>query len=222
MMVNTRGRTYSVLMLALGGCASVKEVTVQPATICPGDTVSLSWRGSGVISVYQVPLAAGQPDQCIDTLIRGIAASSEQSEGTLRLPLRQNSVFYVEARGWMGKPAHRCARVFVNAALPLAALSQCAGPRRVRVVAFRPPGSQWSASARVGTVQNLNDVPVEVGHAGISEALGPGSVSEAFAELDDEGAWSVEYVLQDGPDCGQAGAKVPPSLSIRVSPVCAH
>jgi hypothetical protein len=49
--------------------------------------------------------------------------------GTLKRQIEANTVFYVEARGWLGKPAHWCARVFVNDALPLSAISQCAGTK---------------------------------------------------------------------------------------------
>jgi hypothetical protein len=222
MMINNRVRTSCLLPLALCGCASVTEVTVRPATICSGDAVSVAWRASGVTSLFQVPLGVGQSDQCIDSLIEGSAPSSVRSKGEVQRQIQRSTVFYVEARAPLGKPAHGCARVFVNEALPLAGIAECSGLRRVRVIVSRPPGSQWGASAKVGSVQNLNEIPIVVSHDGISDALTPGSLSAAFVSRDANGDWTLDYMLENGPDCGQAGAKVPPSLSIRVLPLCAN
>jgi hypothetical protein len=169
-----------------------------------------------------VPLEPGQSDQCIDTLIAGRTSTSVQSQGTIRLPIQQKTVFYVEAHGLLGKPAHGCAPAFVNDPLPLADTSKCSGPRHVGIGVARPSDSQWSARAKVGSVKNTNDVTVTVSHGGVTETLAPGATSMAFANSDPNGGWAIDYVLPDGPDCGQAGAKVPPSLSILVLPYCGN
>jgi hypothetical protein len=127
---------------------------------------------------------------------------------------------YIEAHGQFGKPAHGCATAFVNEALPLAGISQCSGPRHVGIGVARPSGSQWSERAKVGSVKNTNNVTVTVSHGGVTESLAPGVTSAAFANSDPNGGWAIDYVLPDGPDCGQSGAKVPASLSILVLPHC--
>ncbi len=197
-------------------------MTVKPETICAGDTVYVSWHARGGTRLFQVPLQPGESDQCVDSLIAGRTASSVLSEDSFQQRFQQNTVIYVEAHGLLGKPAHGCATVFVNAALPLAGIAQCNGPRQIRVIVSRPAGSQWSRAAKVGSVQNLNGVPVVVSHSGLVDTLSPGSESKAFAHGNDDGEWTIDYRLQDGPDCGQAGAKLPPSLSIRVLPLCAN
>jgi hypothetical protein len=208
------------VLLTLCGCANVKKVTVDPPVSCPGETVSVSWQATGNTSLFQVPLASGQSDQCIDTLIAGRTPAPVQSQGESRLPIQRSTVFYVEARGLLGKPAHQCARAFVNEALPLAGISQCSGPRHVAIGVARPSDSQWSAHAKVGSVKNTNDVTVTVSHGGVTETLAQGATSAAFANSDPNGGWAIDYVLPDGPDCGQSGAKVPASLSILVLPHC--
>jgi len=214
-----RALTIGVL-LTLCGCASVKEVTVDPPVSCPGETVSVSWQATGSASLFQVPLEPGQSDQCIDTLIAGHMPTPVQSQGQNRLPIQQSTIFYIEARGLMGKPAHQCARAFVNEALPLAGISQCSGPRHVGIGVARPNDSQWSPGAKVGSVKNTNDVTVKVSHDGVTETLAPGATSAAFANSDPNGGWAIDYLLPDGPDCGQSGAKLPASLSILVLPHC--
>jgi len=169
-----------------------------------------------------VPLDPGQSDQCIDTLIAGRTPTRVQSQGESRQPIQQSTVFYIEARGLLGGPAHQCARAFVNEALPLAGISQCAGPRHVAIGVARPNDSQWSARAKVGSVKNTNAVTVTVSHGGVTETLAPGAASEAFANSDPNGGWAIDYVLPDGPDCGKSGAKLPASLSILVLPHCGN
>jgi hypothetical protein len=216
-----RAPTISVF-LAMCGCAGVKDVHVDPPVSCPGETVSIQWQATGSVSMIQVPLEPGQSDQCIDTLIAGRTQTPVQNQGTIRQPVQQRTVFYVEAHGPFGKPAHGCATAFVNEALPLAGISQCSGPRHVGIGVARPSDSQWSARAKVGSVKNTNDVTVTVSHGGVTETLSPGATSAAFANSDPNGGWAIDYVLPDGPDCGQAGAKVPPSLSILVLPYCGN
>ena len=210
----------SPLLLTMCGCASVKNVTVDPPVSCPGETVSVSWQATGSTSLFQVPLEAGQSDQCIDTLVAGRTPTPVQSQGESRRPIHQSTVFYIEARGVLGKPAHRCARAFVNEALPLAGISQCSGPRHAGIGVARPTDSRWSEGAKVGSVKNTNEVTVTVSHGSVTETLIPGAASAAFADSDPNGGWAIDYALLDGPDCGQAGAKLPASLSILVLPNC--
>jgi hypothetical protein len=212
--------TVGPLLLTLCACASVKNVTVDPPVSCPGETVTVSWQATGSTRLFQVPLEPGQSDQCIDTLVAGRVPMSVQSQGSILQPVPQSTVFYIEARGLWGKPAHQCARAFVNEALPLAGISQCSGPRHVGIGVTRPSGSQWSARAKVGSVKNTNDVTVTVSHGGVTETLAPGATSAAFVNSDPNGGWAIDYLLSDGPDCGQSGAKLPASLSILVLPHC--
>jgi hypothetical protein len=216
-----RAPTISVF-LAMCGCAGVKDVHVNPPVSCPGETVSVQWQATGSVSMIQVPLEPGQSDQCIDTLVAGRTQTPVQGQGTIRQPIQQRTVFYVEAHGLFGKPAHGCATAFVNEALPLAGISQCSGPRHVGIGVARPSDSQWSARAKVGSVKNTNEVTVTVSHGRVTETLSPGVTSASFANSDPNGGWALDYVLPDGPDCGQAGAKVPPSLSILVLPYCGN
>jgi hypothetical protein len=212
--------TVGPLLLSLCACAGVKNVAVDPPVSCPGETVSVRWQATGSTRLFQVPLEPGQSDQCIDTLVAGRTPTPLQSQGQNRLPIQQSTVFYIEARGLLGKPAHRCATAFVNEALPLAGISQCSGPRHVGIGVARPSDSQWSAHAKVGSVKNTNDVTVTVSHGGVTETLAPGATSAAFASSDPNGGWVIDYVLPVGPDCGQSGAQLPASLSILVLPHC--
>lgn len=216
-----RLQSLGLIVVTLTGCASVKNVNVQPPMACPGDPVTVSWRATGDTKLFQVPLKAGQSDQCIDTLISGLTPLGVRSHDEQQLSLQQKTVFYVEARGLVGKPAHRCATGLVDEALPLAGISQCVAPRRVGITVARPSDSKWSTRARVGPVKNINDVAVTVRHAGVAKTLAPGEASEAFANDDPGGDWTVEYDLADGPDCGKVGSKAPASLSIQVLPHCA-
>jgi hypothetical protein len=214
--------TVGPLLLSLCACAGVKRVHVDPPVFCPGETVTVSWQATASTRLFQVPLEPGQSDQCIDTLIAGRVPIPVQSEGTSRLPIQQSTVFYIEAHGLLGKPAHGCATAFVNEALPLAGIPQCSGPRHAGIGVARPSDSQWSAIAKLGSVKNTNDVTVTVSHGGVTETLAQGATSAAFANSDPNGGWAIDYVLPDGPDCGKSGAKVPASLSILVLPHCGN
>jgi hypothetical protein len=216
-----RAPTTSVLMI-LCACTSVKNIAVDPQVACPGETVTVSWQATGSTRLFQVPLEPGQSDQCIDTIVAGRTPTRVRSQDTIRLPIQQRTVFYVEARGPFGKPAHQCVSAFVNDALPLAGISQCSGPRHVVIGVARPIDSQWSARAKVGSVKNTNDVTVTVSHGGVTEALAPGIKSAAFVNSDPNGGWAIDYVLPDGPDCGKEGARAPASLSILVLPHCGN
>lgn len=211
---------FTVLALGLAGCASVKQLTVVPTTVCPGESVNVSWSTCGTTTLTQVPLRPGQSDECVDSLPVGSTPVTVANSGTVERQASGDSVFYVEARGLLGKPAHKCVRVFVNEVLPLAGIPECAGLRAIRVAVARPAGSAWSGRTTVGVVQNLNDVPVSVRHGGRVASLAPRETSSAFSTTDPAGDWIIESNLQDGPDCGQAGARVPAALSLQVTPLC--
>jgi len=216
-----RAAAGALIAVSLFGCASIDHLAVTPATICPSENVNVSWSASGTTTLAQVPLQSGQSDNCVDSLAAGATQDSVPSSGTVRRQITDNSVFYLEAKSWFGKPAHRCARVFVNQALPLSGIPSCAGPRTVRVVARRPAESAWGSQARVGTVQNISGVTVTVAHAGLSARLETNASSEVFSMADPSGDWIIESPLTSGPNCGP-GADVPNSLSIQVNPACPH
>ncbi len=209
-----------VLTVGFAGCASISQLTVAPTTVCPGENVHVSWRTCGTTTLTQVPIRPGQSDECVDSLPVGASPVPVSSSGTVERQASGDTVFYVEAKGWLGKPSHKCVRVFVNEVLPLAGIPQCAGPRAIRVVVSRPAGSSWSGRTTVGVVQNLNDIPVSVRHGGRVATLAPRETSGAFSTMDPGGDWIIESDLQDGPDCGQAGTRVPTALSLQVNPLC--
>jgi hypothetical protein len=211
---------YAMLSVGFAGCARVNELTLTPTTVCAGESVNVSWRTCGATTLTQVPLRPGQSDQCVDSLPVGADPERVSNFGTIERQVVGDAVFYVEAKGWLGKPVHKCVRVFVNEVLPLAGVPQCVGSRAIRVVVSRPVGAIWSGRAMVGVVQNLNDVRVLVRHGGRAVNLAPRETTRAFSEADPGGDWTIESDLADGPDCGQAGTKVPPALSLQVSPLC--
>ena len=208
------------LMAAVAGCASVDQLIVSPTTICPGESVNVSWKTCGTTTLSQVPVPPGQSDECVDSLPVNATPLSVENTGTVQRQVAAASVFYVEATGTFGKPAHKCVRVFVNEALPLSGIPQCSGPRAIRTVVLRPAAAQWSGRAQVGAVQNLNEVRVSVRHDGRTASLAPNEISSAFASSNPAGEWVIESELRDGPDCGQAGASVPNSLALQVIPLC--
>jgi len=220
--LSLRPFSLTCLMLTLGlvGCASIHQLAVAPTTVCTGESVNVSWRTCGTTTLTQVPIQPGQSDECVDSLPVGASPVPVSNAGTLKRQAIGDSVFYVEAKSWFGRPAHKCVRVFVNEVLPLAGIPQCAGVRTIRLVVSRPAASAWSARTTVGDVQNMNDVSVSVQHGGRIAKLAPKETSEAFSRTDPAGDWTIESGLQDGPDCGQSGAKVPNSLSLRVNPLC--
>ena len=209
-----------VLTVGLAGCANISQLTVAPTTVCPGENVNVSWRTCGTTTLTQVPIRPGQSDECVDSLPVGASPVPVANSGTVERQASGDTVFYVEAKGWLGKPSHKCVRVFVDKVLPLAGIPQCAGPRAIRVVVSRPAGSSWSGRTTVGVVQNLNDIPVSVRHGGRVATLAPRETSGAFSTMDPGGDWIIESDLQDGPDCGQAGTRVPTALSLQVNPLC--
>jgi len=210
----------AILSVGFAGCAKVNQLTVTPTTVCAGESVNVSWRTCGTTTLTQVPLRPGQSDECVDSLPVGANPEHVSNYGTVERQASGDAVFYVEAKGWLGKPVHKCVRVFVNEVLPLAGVPQCAGPRAIRVVVSRPVGASWSGRAIVGVVQNVNDVRVLVRHGGRDVNLAPRETTRAFSETDPGGDWTIKSDLPDGPDCGQAGAKVPSALSLQVNPLC--
>jgi hypothetical protein len=165
-------------------------------------------------------------DFCVDALASGAKLNPEPSRGTVTLQASGDTVYFVEARGWFGKPAHGCARLFVNQVLPLSDVPACipeaTGPavREARVHLVRPSGSRWSATATTGLIENDNPVAVTVRHVGKSIVLPAGGQTDLFAGTDPNADWWVEYSWAAGPPCGQAGAPVPNSLSLEVHPLC--
>lgn len=218
--------------LVVSSCASVK-VTVTPPTACPGDPVTVSWvaRGEAEMAVIPVKMAApdsiGQSvDYCVDALASGTKLDPVASRGTITLRASADTAYLVQAQGWLGKPTHDCKRLFVNQVLPLSALPACiknatGADRRVALVhLIRPNDSKWSVTATTGIVENDNSVAVTVRHAGKSIVLQPREKTNYFTGTDPNTEWSVEYTWTAGLVCGQAGAPVPNSLSVRVHPLC--
>jgi hypothetical protein len=210
----------AVVVVGLTGCASIDKFEVSQPAVCPGETVKVSWKTCGTTTLTQVPIQPGQSDECLDSLPVGSNPMSVPNAGAVHRAMAAPNVFYIETSGWFGKPVHKCARVFVNQALPLAGSPQCAGPRGIRTVVSRPAGAEWSENMKVGAVQNLNLVRVSVRHDGRVASLAPNEISQAFATSNPAGEWIIESELQGGPDCGQAGASVPRSLTLQVLPVC--
>ena len=211
---------FAVLVFGLAGCASIDQFTVSPTAVCPGETVNVSWKTCGTTTLTQVPLQPGQSDECLDSLPVGSNPMTVPNSGTVQRQMSAPNVFYVETSGWFGKPIHKCTRVFVNQALPLSGIPQCSGPRGIRTVVSRPSGAEWGGGMGVGGVQNLNQVRVSVRHDGRVASLAPNEISAAFRTSNPAGEWIIESELQGGPDCGQAGAGVPPSLTLQVLPLC--
>src|SRR5258705_5155728 len=56
-----------VLTVGLAGCASISQLTVAPTTVCPGESVNVSWRTCGTTTLTQVPIGPGQSDECVDS-----------------------------------------------------------------------------------------------------------------------------------------------------------
>jgi hypothetical protein len=210
----------AVLVVGLAGCASIDQFGVSSTAVCPGETVNVSWKTCGKTTLTQVPILPGQSDECLDSLPVGSNPMVVPNSGMVQRKVAAANVFYVETSGWFGKPIHQCRRVFVNEALPLSGIPQCAGPRGIRTVVSRPPGAEWSGQMGVGAVQNPNLVRVSVRHDGRVASLAPNEISSAFRTSNPAGEWVIESDLQGGPDCGQAGASVPPSLTLQVLPVC--
>jgi hypothetical protein len=210
----------AVLLVGLAGCASIDRFDVSPTAVCSGETVNVSWKTCGATTLTQVPIQPGQSDECLDSLPVGSNPMTVPNSGTVRREMAAANVFYVETSGWFGKPIHQCKRVFVNQALPLSGIPQCAGPRAIRTVVSRPPGAEWSGQMGVGGVQNLNQVRVSVRHDGRVASLAPNEISAEFKTSNPAGEWIIESELPAGPDCGQAGASVPPSLTLQVRPLC--
>jgi hypothetical protein len=223
----------AVLGLVISSCASVQGVTVSPSTACPGDLITVSWVARGKTELAAIPLntpAADSPgqavDYCVDALASGVKASPEPSRGTITLRSSGDTAFLVQAQGWLGTPAHKCAPLFVNRVLPLSNVPQCiakaTGPalRAAQVHLLRPSGSRWSATATTGLVKNDNPVEVTIRHAGRSILLPPGGETALFTGTDPNGDWWVEYTWPAGPQCGLQGAPVPNSLSLEVHPLC--
>jgi hypothetical protein len=227
------GRCIAAAALSsmITACASVRTVMVTPSTACPGDSVTVSWDASGRTEIAAIPLStpnaqAGPIDFCVDALASGATFIPEPHRGSLVQRASKDTLYFVEARGWFGQPAHRCGRLFVNRTLPLAAVPECvagthnAPTRRVLVHLSRPPNSRWSASATTGTVGNLNAVPITVEHAGRTVTLQPHGTTNAFDGTDPNTDWSVEYAWSGGPFCGHVGAPVPNSLALEIHPQC--
>lgn len=217
----------------VSSCASVQSVTVVPSTACPGEPITVSWvaRGDTVMAVVPLhgltPATGARPtDFCVAALAAGIKLDPEPSHGTVALHASGDTVYLVQATGWLGKPAHRCARLFVNQILPLSDLPQCTpgaagmSTQAARVHLVRPSNSRWSARTTTGVVDNINPVPVTVRHAGKSIVLPAGAKTDFFTGTDPNTGWWLEYAWTEGPPCGSAGAPVPNSLSLEVHPLC--
>lgn len=219
--------------LIASSCASVHEVSVVPSTACPGDPVTVSWTASGSTEMAVIPVngsaadaVAQDVDLCVDALASGAKLNPEPSRGSAVLQASGDAVYFVQARGRFGKPAHECARLFVNQVLPLSDVPECVprasgtDGRAAQVHLVRPNGSRWSGTTTTGLVENDNLVAVTVRHAGKSIVLSAGTKTSLFAGTDPNADWWVEYAWASGPPCGNAGAAVPNSLSIEVHPLC--
>ncbi|MDR3418084.1 MAG: hypothetical protein P4L83_18070 [Nevskia sp.] len=208
-----------VLPLAVSGCAGIQDLKVEPAAACQADMVKVSWHASGTVMLAQIPLAPGQPDSCTDALAGEAVGESVPGAGTVERQVQTSTLFYLQAAGASGEPVHKCATVSVDQALPLSGVPECAGPRAFRTV-LNVPATRWSAHASLGTVQNVNGVPISVQHGGRTVQLEPQEASTAFAAMDPTGDWQVESELSEGPACGLPDTLVPGSLSLQLNPHC--
>lgn len=180
----------------MGGCAQIDAFEVRPLRACAGDTVTVSWRAEGDVS-----LAAEPPIADLDLDGKRLPTTGSKSVHVVRstrLTLTASRTF---------KDAHVEADVVVvpgAPAKPFGGLAACNDTTHAVEVSFALDAHQVSASTHVAQLDNANDRALTVTHDGPEETMAAHGTSVAFRDRPAAGTWRLRAPLGAGETCDQA------------------
>lgn len=204
-----------ILAVLLGGCAKIKNFRVSPSVACPGDEVTVTWETNGKTTLGATPPVEGlgpaeksgtlkvtvsQPTRIQIKASRSILPSTASTEAAVRMAAGEFESGLVDAEG--------------------EARFECPGSNRTLSATLALGNSQYSPSARIERVTNMNARPVVISTGTLTETLAPSAATRAFENQPVQGDWRLEVPLLEGESCEAADDAVSGRLLLKLQISC--
>jgi hypothetical protein len=206
--VNRLAFALTVVMSSAPGCAEISDYEVQPARVCPGETVSIRWKANAGVTLTAEPPIAG--------------LGARPAEGTATVTVDRSTRLTLVAER-LFKNAQREWDVVVAPGAPpkpFGGLAACNEAERAVVVSFNLAASAVSPAARPVRLINPYDRRLVVAKDGVVETIPPRGASERFKDLPAQGAWTIRAPLDTGEACDGVLTGVSDRLVITVQMSC--
>lgn len=207
---------------------SVEAFDVQPRSVCPGDTVTVTWKTQeGTPMMYSkatVDLAQALALEDWSQLELPSASGSQAVVVTENTTFKVASVDVPNANV-VAYPTDIAVTVVSGASWKPLEFPACAGG----TWGTAPGASSTSPSVQVIQVENQMDRAVSLSHAGQSFTVGPLTSDPAPPSLPWPGPWSASMPLLDGEGCpggdwvqqeGPPPETEPPTIAVRAAVAC--
>ena len=189
------------------GCAQIKSFTVAPSTICPGESVEITWKASDAVSLRASPPLAGEGEGPAE------GARSLAPERSTRFTLKAKGLLKSDQREWDVQVIPSQAERF------LGGLGRCEDDRFV-TTAFTIEQEATSPHVHAVSIVNQYKRPLMVSKDGIEVEIPANSATERFNAVPVAGVWTIRARVGPDETCGDALDAVSGRLSIRTRMSC--
>ena len=191
------------------GCAQIKSFTVAPSTICPGESVEITWKASDAVSLSASPPLAGEGEGPAE------GARSLAPQRSTRFTLKASGLLKSDQREWDVQVIRSETERF------LGGLGRCEDDRFV-TTAFTIEQEVTSARVHAVSIVNQYKRPLLVSKDGIEVEIPANSATERFKTVPVAGIWTIRARVAPNESCGAALDAVSGRLSIKTRMSCAE
>ena len=191
------------LLASQDGCVkrgSIESFTIQPTTICAGDTINISWTAFGRVSLSASPAAN----------VRFSSTGTQPAEGSMTATVRDTANITITAEGTEGSDSENKHLTVMRSGdiHRISSFGQCDGATPAWSNTFEP--SEFSDNIRVDVVTNITpDSAVNVSHAGRADRIAPFGRSSTFSGTLLEGDWIFSRDVTPNPCLEERSGPVP-------------
>jgi hypothetical protein len=209
-----------VLCLLLGGClpkARVEQFTARPFMACPGDTITLSWRTNGNVTL------SAEPE------VPGLGKRDASGRETVTLPGGPGpTVFGIHVSRFFGLKktdtsgevlSPPLAREYAVVDAEGEADFSCLDQERAVEAFIVLDEEKMSPGVLIEQVTNMNVRRLVLGKDGVSKTLEEGEAA-GFEGMPAQGRWSLRVPLEEGENCETAVDDVDGRLIIKLQLAC--
>jgi hypothetical protein len=191
-----------------GGCAQISQYDVQPTRVCTGDSVTVTWKATGSVTLVATPAIAGLGDR--------------PSAGTASVAIAANTRLVLTASRLFGSAQREVDVVTAPGSppKPFGGLATCDQLSRLVQVSFTLGPDQIASTVQAVGVTNPYDRILTVTKDDVSDNISPQGTSGLFKALPATGAWTVKTPLGDGETCDQALGAVSDRLVVMLQMSC--
>lgn len=203
--------TPALLLVVATACApKIQDFSVTPRRVCAGDTVAVSWRASGSVTLVTNP--------------RLVLPAHLATSGSLHVAVQDTTSFMVVAsRGSKADSARQDVAVLSPANEKVLAFRMKPLGDTALTAADSAPAGQWDDVLVIETVRSLAGRALHVEHGGRSTELAADSTaSEALRGLSVQGAWTITAPLVGEEKINDPAHRWPAHLHLGLQLTCAH